>query len=118
MHESIAEELLLARKKAMVELYGTDPKSRPDDYSRIISPKATERLAGLIDQKKVAIGGASDPDARYLDPTVIYPVTWDASNHGRRDIRTDSPNPHLQGHEDAAIREVKWHPEASFRLFV
>src|SRR5580704_16366333 len=27
---------------AVVELYGTDPKSRPDDYSRIISPKATE----------------------------------------------------------------------------
>jgi len=60
-----------------VELYGTDPKSRPDDYSRIISPKATERLAGLIDQKKVIAGGSSDPEACYLDPTVIYPVTWD-----------------------------------------
>src|ERR1700724_579711 len=77
VHESIAEEFVAECEKAMVELYGTDPKGRPADYSRIISPKATERWAGLIDQKKVVIGGASDPEARYLDPTVIYPVTWD-----------------------------------------
>ena len=23
------------------------------------------------------IGGRSDPEARYLDPTVVYPVSWD-----------------------------------------
>jgi len=55
VHESIAEQFVAECKKAMVELYGTDPKSRPDDYSRIISPQATKRLAGLIDQKKVVI---------------------------------------------------------------
>jgi len=38
---------------------------------------AVERLAGLIDPKKVVAGGKSDPAARYLDPTIIYPVTWD-----------------------------------------
>src|SRR6266852_4454960 len=54
----------------------TDPKNN-SDYSRIISPKAVERLAGLIDQKKVIAGGASDPKARYIDPTILYPVTWD-----------------------------------------
>src|ERR1700745_3451408 len=77
VHESIAEKFVEECKKAVIELYGTDPKNRSDDYSRIVSPKAVERLAGLIDQKKVVAGGASDPDARYLDPTVIYPVKWD-----------------------------------------
>jgi aldehyde dehydrogenase (NAD+) len=110
VHESIAEQFVAECKKAMVELYGTDPKSRPDDYSRIISPKATERLAGLIDQKKVVIGGASDPDARYLDPTVIYPVTWDDP------IMEDEifgPLLPILTYEDmdAAIREVKKHPK-------
>jgi aldehyde dehydrogenase (NAD+) len=38
---------------------------------------AVERLAGLIDPKKVVAGGKSDPAARYLDPTIFYPVTWD-----------------------------------------
>jgi aldehyde dehydrogenase (NAD+) len=110
VHESIAEEFVAECKKAMVELYGTDPKSRPDDYSRIISPKATERLAGLIDQKKVVIGGASDPEARYLDPTVIYPVTWD--DPIMEDEIFGPLLPILTYKDmDAAIREVKKHPK-------
>jgi len=39
VHESIAEEFVRESKKAVIELYGTHPKSRSDDYSRIISPK-------------------------------------------------------------------------------
>src|SRR5260370_13130220 len=94
----------------MVELDGTDPKSRPDDYSRIISPKATERLAGLIDQKKVVVGGSSDPEARYLDPTVIYPVTWD--DPIMEDEIFGPLLPILTYQDmDAAIREVKKHPK-------
>ncbi|MGC2273056.1 MAG: aldehyde dehydrogenase family protein, partial [Candidatus Sulfotelmatobacter sp.] len=110
VHESIAEKFVAECKKAMVELYGTDPKSRPDDYSRIISPQATERLAGLIDRKKVVIGGASDPDARYLDPTVIYPVTWD--DPIMEDEIFGPLLPILTYKDmDAAIREVKKHPK-------
>jgi hypothetical protein len=94
----------------VVELYGTDPKSRPDDYSRIISPKATERLAGLIDQNKVVIGGTSDPEACYLDPTVIHPVTWD--DPIMEDEIFGPLLPVLTYKDmDAAIREVKKHPK-------
>jgi aldehyde dehydrogenase (NAD+) len=35
-----------------------------------------ERLASLIDPKKVIYGGKSDPQARYLDPTILYPISW------------------------------------------
>jgi aldehyde dehydrogenase (NAD+) len=62
-------------KKAVVALYGTDPKSN-SDYSRVISPAAVERLASLIDPRKVAYGGKSDAPARYLDPTILYPISW------------------------------------------
>ena len=75
VHESIAEHFVAECKKAVVELYGTDPKSNPD-YSRVISPAAVERLASLIDPKKVVYGGKFDPPARYLDPTILYPVSW------------------------------------------
>ena len=75
VHESVAEEFVAECKKAVVELYGTDPKSN-SDYSRVISPAAVERLASLIDPKKVVYGGKFDAPARYLDPTVLYPVTW------------------------------------------
>jgi aldehyde dehydrogenase (NAD+) len=75
VHESIAEEFVAQCKKFVVELYSADPKNNPD-YSRVISPAAVTRLASLIDPKKVVYGGKSDAPARYLDPTILYPISW------------------------------------------
>jgi aldehyde dehydrogenase (NAD+) len=76
VHESIADAFVAEARKALVELYGDDPKSNPD-YSRIVNSHAVSRLASLIDPAKVVAGGKSDPEARYLDPTLLYPITWD-----------------------------------------
>jgi aldehyde dehydrogenase (NAD+) len=76
VHESVAEAFVAEAKAALIALYGEEPKSNPD-YSRIISARDVSRLAALIDPAKVVIGGQSDPDARYLDPTILYPVSWD-----------------------------------------
>jgi aldehyde dehydrogenase (NAD+) len=76
VHESIVDDFVAECKKALVELYGTDPKNNTD-YSRIISPTAVDRLLSLIDQSKVIAGGSADREAHYIDPTIIYPVTWD-----------------------------------------
>jgi aldehyde dehydrogenase (NAD+) len=75
VHESVADAFVAECKKAVVDLYGTDPKSN-SDYSRIISPSAVKRLAALIDPSKVVSGGKFDESARYLDPTILYPVSW------------------------------------------
>jgi len=75
VHESVAEDFVAECKKAVVELYGADPKNNPD-YSRVISPAAVNRLASLIDPGKVVYGGKSDAAARYLDPTILYPISW------------------------------------------
>src|ERR1700757_2913064 len=75
VRESVVEQFVAECKKAVVELYGMDPKSNPD-YSHIISPAAVERLASLIDPRKVVYGGKSDPAARYLEPTNLYPISW------------------------------------------
>jgi aldehyde dehydrogenase (NAD+) len=76
VHESVAEAFVAEAKAALISLYGANPKSNPD-YSRIISARDVSRLAALIDPAKVVTGGQSDPDARYLDPTILYPVSWD-----------------------------------------
>ena len=76
VHESVAEAFVSEARKALVELFGKDPKSN-SDYSRIINGRAVERLASLIDPAKVIAGGKSDPNAHYLDPTLLYPVTWE-----------------------------------------
>ena len=76
VNEFVADAFVAEARKAVVELYGKDPKTNPD-YSRVISAREVSRSAGLIDPAKVVSGGRSDPQARYLDPTVVYPVTWD-----------------------------------------
>jgi aldehyde dehydrogenase (NAD+) len=76
VHESIGEAFVAEAKTALVELYGKDPRSNLD-YSRVISPREVSRLASLIDPTKVVAGGKSDPSERYLDPTIVYPITWD-----------------------------------------
>jgi aldehyde dehydrogenase (NAD+) len=76
VHESVAEAFVSEAKAALVALYGKNPKANLD-YSRIISPREVKRLVGLIDPAKVMIGGESDPEARYLAPTIVYPVAWD-----------------------------------------
>jgi acyl-CoA reductase-like NAD-dependent aldehyde dehydrogenase len=76
VHEAVADAFAAEAKKAVIDLYGPDPRTNPD-YSRVISAREVSRLAGLIDPAKVIAGGRSDPDARYLDPTVLYPVVWD-----------------------------------------
>ncbi len=76
VHESIAGAFVAEAKKALLELFGKDPKSN-SDYSRIINARAVERLASVIDPSKVIAGGKSDPQSHYLDPTLLYPITWE-----------------------------------------
>ena len=75
VHESVADHFVAEAKKAVIDLFGDDPKSNRD-FSRIINARAVERLAGLIDPTKVIIGGEGDPAARYFAPTILYPVSW------------------------------------------
>jgi aldehyde dehydrogenase (NAD+) len=75
VHESIADEFVTEAKKALLEFYGEDPRSNPD-YSRIISSREVSRLASLIDADKVVAGGTYDLAQRYINPTVLYPVSW------------------------------------------
>ncbi|OKS86706.1 aldehyde dehydrogenase family protein [Mucilaginibacter polytrichastri] len=76
VHESVVEQFVEEAKKAVVELYGNDPKNNPE-YSSIINAAHVKRLAGLIDQTKVVAGGESDESARFVAPTILYPITWE-----------------------------------------
>src|SRR5271170_5874531 len=76
VHESVAEKFVAEAKSALIALYGKDPRNNPD-YSRVINAREVSRLAALLDPAKVIAGGKSDPEASYLDPTLVYPVTWD-----------------------------------------
>ena len=47
------------------------------EIGRIVSRRHFDRLMGLIDPKKVIIGGVGDPETLKIRPTVLDDVTWD-----------------------------------------
>jgi aldehyde dehydrogenase (NAD+) len=75
VHETVADEFVTECRKALIELYGENPKDNPD-YSRIINAREVRRLALLIDEEKVITGGVYDEKERYFQPTILYPVEW------------------------------------------
>ena len=75
VHENVADEFVAECRKAVVELYGENPKENPD-YSRIINAREVKRLALLVDQEKVILGGGYDEADCYFEPTILYPVDW------------------------------------------
>ena len=109
VHRSVADEFVAECKRAVVEMYGCDARNNPD-YSKIINAQAVERLASLIDPPKVVIGGKSDPEQRYIDPTVLYPVSW---TDRIMDDEIFGPLLPVLTYDnfDAAIREVKKRPK-------
>src|ERR1700691_3458080 len=52
VHESVAEAFAAEARKALVDLFGNDPKCN-SDYSRIINARTVSRLSSLIDPAKV-----------------------------------------------------------------
>jgi aldehyde dehydrogenase (NAD+) len=75
VHQRVADEFIAEGRKAVIEVYGENPKENPD-YSRIISALEVRRLAQLVDREKVITGGGYDEAERYFEPTILYPVVW------------------------------------------
>ena len=74
--KSVKDAFVRELKRQIEKQYGKDPLKN-GDYGKIINEKHFARLCGLIDEKKVVIGGVTDPDTLRIAPTVTDGVTWD-----------------------------------------
>ena len=72
----VHDELVAAIGAQIEAFYGADPKASAD-YARIVNAPHFHRLEKLLDSGTVAHGGISDPDSRYLAPTVLTGVAAD-----------------------------------------
>jgi len=68
------EELVEKLERCVAEFYGEDP-AKTDDYGRIVSPAHFRRLAGLLKDGRIAFGGQTDEEQRYVAPTVLRDVS-------------------------------------------
>ena len=75
-HGSVKDKLVEEICKQIKKQFGENPLEN-SDYGRIVNEKHHERLMGLIDSKKVVIGGSADIKTLQIEPTVMADVTWD-----------------------------------------
>ncbi|MEB3282984.1 MAG: aldehyde dehydrogenase [Lyngbya sp.] len=78
VNRQIKTSLLEKIKENIQEFYGENPEKSPD-YCRIISPGHFNRLAGFLQNGKVIVGGQTNPEEKYIAPTVLDGVSWDDS---------------------------------------
>ncbi|MFF0386569.1 aldehyde dehydrogenase family protein [Streptomyces sp. NPDC004286] len=72
-----APALEAALVRAIEGVYGADPAASPE-YGRIINERHFDRLSGLLDSGRVAVGGHSDRADKYIAPTVLADVAPEA----------------------------------------
>ena len=73
---SVKDEFVKAVSAEIKKQYGDDPLSNKD-YGKIINEKHFSRLCGLIDEKKVIVGGNTNASTCQIAPTVMDNVTYD-----------------------------------------
>lgn len=72
--EAVKEKFMGNLLHAINAMYTSSALENPD-YGKIINEKHFDRLLGLIDEKKVVLGGKSDRDKLKIEPTVMDNVT-------------------------------------------
>lgn len=75
-HSSVKDKLVNEICAEIKRQCGDDPLAN-HDYGRIVNAKHFDRLLGLIDEKKVVIGGGGDRAGLRIAPTVMVDVTAD-----------------------------------------
>jgi acyl-CoA reductase-like NAD-dependent aldehyde dehydrogenase len=70
VQKSVKDQLLAAMRDTIHEFFGSDPQTSPD-LGRIINDKHFERLQGYLQEGTIYCGGTTDPEERYIAPTII-----------------------------------------------
>ena len=77
VHEKVYAKFMKQLQKTLKSFYGKDAQQSPD-YGRIINERQFDRLVELLKNEgdNVTIGGASDRNDLYIEPTIVEHVTW------------------------------------------
>nr|XP_039248922.1 aldehyde dehydrogenase family 3 member B1-like isoform X2 [Styela clava] len=67
----------IVQKSVLLEMYGENPKDSTS-YCRIINARHFARVEKLLKSGKIAIGGQTDKETKYIAPTVLTDVKEDS----------------------------------------
>ncbi len=75
VHESQREAFIRESVKTLAEFY-PDGYRPGENYTQIVNEEHFERLTGLLEDADVLLGGRTDPQTRFIEPTLIA-AGWD-----------------------------------------
>jgi len=78
VHQSIKDDLISKIEKYWVEMYGENPMNS-EFYPRIINESAFERLSNLLSNGTIRVGGKTNREKRYIQPTILDNVNMNDS---------------------------------------
>ncbi|MCH8545317.1 MAG: aldehyde dehydrogenase [Cryomorphaceae bacterium] len=76
VHREMADALIEGIIKHWRDMYGEDNR-KSSYFGRIVSARAFDRLSSYLSNGKVAYGGQTDSDSRYIAPTILRDVSMD-----------------------------------------
>jgi aldehyde dehydrogenase (NAD+) len=77
-HAAIEDALIARMNQTLHSFFGDDPRMSPD-FGRIVNERHHDRLSKLLEHcGEVVAGGVADRADRYIAPTILRNVSWDA----------------------------------------
>lgn len=70
IHEKVKEQFVQCYQDEITKAYGLNPQES-EDYPRIVNQKNFDRLAKMLVNEKILVGGNTDRDTLYIAPTLI-----------------------------------------------
>ena len=77
IHKSQKDSFVEAIKEVITLAYGDDPE-QSSDFPRIVNTRNFERLAIMLENEKILIGGKTNKDDCYISPTLIDEPSLDS----------------------------------------
>jgi aldehyde dehydrogenase (NAD+) len=75
--EEMLQPFAAEMKKSIEKFYGKEAAASAD-YGRIINQRQFDRLSSYLHSGRVLMGGKTNPDDLFIEPTLITDVAWDA----------------------------------------
>lgn len=75
IHHSQKSKFIDLVDQNIQQFYGENPR-HSDDYARIINSQHFDRLQEFLEPDKIVIGGNSNSEDLYLEPTVLSDISW------------------------------------------
>ena len=77
IHKSVKEKFVFCFKEEIGKAYGKNPQ-KSDDYPRIVNEKNFERLAKMLENETILLGGKIDKKNNYISPTLVDEPSLDS----------------------------------------